>query len=112
MIGETIYMRTPEDPGVGDNYPSWAAGMDAYPSGTWSSYQTMVAAVLPINTDAMRFLTDSAMFMRIFASEHPGGCHMLMADSSGHFVSESIDLNVHRSHGARNDALPTRGFSQ
>ena len=104
-------MRTPSDPRVGDNYPSWAAGVDSqFADGSFASYQTMVAAVLPINTDASRHLTDSAYFMRIFSSAHPGGCHMMMADASVHFIDESIDLHVHRSLGNRLDGEPSGGF--
>lgn len=111
MLGETIYMRVPADEGVGNNYPSWAAGMDAtFSNGSFASYQTIVAAVLPINTDAFPHLTNSAFFMRIFASEHSGGCFMLMADNSAHFVEEAIDLNIHRARGARNDALALEGL--
>lgn len=106
LLGETTYMRVHTDEGVGDNYPSWAAGMDAtFSNGSFASYQTIVAAVLPINTDAFPHLTDSAFFMRIFASEHTGGCFMLMADASAHFINEAIDLNVHRARGSRNDGL-------
>lgn len=110
MLGETHYMRTSEDGGVGEDYPSWAAGMDSFPSGKWSSFQTMVAADLAVNTDAMEWLTRSQMYMRIFASRHPGGCHMVMADGSGHFLNETIDLNVHRQLGAREDGLPMEGL--
>jgi prepilin-type N-terminal cleavage/methylation domain-containing protein len=110
MLGETIFMRTPSDEKVGDNYPSWATAMDAtFANGSFASYQTIVAAVLPINTNAMAHLTDSAFFMRIFASEHTGGCFMLMADNSAHFVDETIDLNIHRARGARNDAMAIEG---
>jgi prepilin-type processing-associated H-X9-DG protein len=28
-----------------------------------------------------------------FGSRHPGGCHMLMADASAHFLQENVDLN-------------------
>ncbi len=34
--------------------------------------------------------------MRGFSSYHPGGCHMLMADGSSHFVGESIDLAIYQ----------------
>ncbi len=27
-----------------------------------------------------------------FGSKHPGGCHVLMADGSGHFLQETVDL--------------------
>jgi len=106
MLGETYYMRTSEDPNVGTNYPSWAAGMDAGSGPDWPSYQTMIAAVLPINTPNKEQWRNSAWFMTVYSSMHPGGCHMVMADSSAHFLSDSIDLNVHRSLGARDDTLP------
>jgi len=110
MLGETFLMRIPEDPLVGDNYPSWAAGLDSASGPAWPSYQTMVAAVLPINTSNREQWTNSAWFMTIFSSMHPGGCHMLMADGSGHFIGDSIDLNIHRSLGARDDELPIGEF--
>ena len=111
IAGETRWMRTPSDPRVGDNYPSWAAGVDAqFTDGSFASYQAMVSAVLPINTDASQRLTDSAYFMRIFSSAHPGGCHMMMADTSVHFIDESMNLHVHRSLGNRFDGEPSRGF--
>lgn len=103
LLGETHYMRHPDDPMVGFNYPSWAAGMDAGSGPRFPSYQTMVAAVLAINTPNGERWTDSAWFMRTFSSEHPGGCHMLMADGSANFMNESIDLETHRRLGARGD---------
>ena len=113
MVGETNFMRTADDPKVGTNYPSWAAGLDAASGPRFPSYQTMVSAVRAINTDiiALNRLTDSKYFMTVFASEHPGGCHMMMADGSGHYISESIDLNVHRSLGIRDNGLPIEGFT-
>jgi prepilin-type N-terminal cleavage/methylation domain-containing protein len=47
--------------------------------------------------------------MRIYGSNHSGGCHFLMADASARFVSETIDLNVYRQLGPRNDSLPAGG---
>jgi prepilin-type N-terminal cleavage/methylation domain-containing protein len=36
-----------------------------------------------------------------YKSRHPGGAHLLMADASTHFVSESIDFEVYYLLGAR-----------
>jgi len=112
MLGETYYMRNSEDEMVGTNYPSWAAGMDAGSGPNFPSYQTMVSAVLPINTSNRQQWTNSAWVMRVFSSMHPGGCHMLMADSSSHFVSDSINVDVHRLLGSRDDDSLTGGFLQ
>ncbi len=112
MLGESFYSRIADDPGVDENYPSWAGGLDAKSGPNFPSYQTMIAAVLPINTDNREQWKDSAWVMTVYSSRHPGGCHMVMADSSGQFISDSIDVEVHRSLGARDDALPTGGFSQ
>jgi hypothetical protein len=51
-----------------------------------------------------------AVPMRTFGSNHPGGCHMVMGDSSVHFISETIDLAVYKQLGARNDELPAGGL--
>jgi hypothetical protein len=76
-----------------------------------SSLQTLAAAVAPINTEPVnRF--DSGFFQRLFGSDHTGGCHMLLGDGSVHFVSENIDIFVHRGLGARTDGLPVGGFNQ
>ena len=104
LFGETSYMRTPEDPGVGTNYPSWGTGIDLRwspgGSGGHSSLQTMVAAALPINSPLVN-VTDSGFFMRIFSSRHPGGCNMALADGSVRFFSQTMDLHIHRLLGVR-----------
>jgi type II secretory pathway pseudopilin PulG len=111
MVGESIWMRTPYDPNVGSNFPSWAAGMDDnFNDGRYASTQVIVGAVRPINTDASLHLTNSAWFMTIFSSGHSRGCHMMMGDGSVSFIKENIDLRVHRALGARNDGLPLGGF--
>ncbi|UUO06138.1 DUF1559 domain-containing protein [Blastopirellula sp. J2-11] len=46
-----------------------------------------------------------------FGSHHPGGCHMAMGDGSIHFVSENINIDIHRQLSKRSDGLPTGGFS-
>ena len=49
---------------------------------------------------------------RTFSSHHQGGCHMMMADGSVHFLSENINLALYRSLGIRDDALPIGGLPQ
>ena len=109
MLGETINMRNPGQSGphagpVGDNYPSWAAGIDLR-GGQWSSSQTLISASLPINAPAPD-PTDSGFYMRIFSSAHPGGCNMALADGSVRFMSETMNLDVHRLLGARDSGEP------
>jgi len=36
-----------------------------------------------------------------YKSKHPGGCNLLMADGSVHFVSENIDFQVYNYLGTR-----------
>ncbi len=112
MLGETFFSRVPGDPNVGSNYPSWAAGLDTAGGGAWSAYQLMTSAVYAINTSNRDEWTNSSHIMTIFTSKHPGGCHMSMADGSGHFISDSMDVETHRALGARDDSLPTGGFAQ
>jgi len=35
-------------------------------------------------------------------SKHPGGCHVLMSDSSAHFISENVELAVLKAMASRN----------
>ncbi len=110
MIGETWYMRIPGDPDVGTNWPSWAAAIDAL-GARFASYQTLVSATRAINApqpphpSGGLVFTDSQYFMTTFASQHSGGANFAMADGSVHFLSQNLDLNVHRALGVRNDGL-------
>jgi prepilin-type N-terminal cleavage/methylation domain-containing protein len=108
LLGETNYMRVPSDANVGTNYPSWAAGADLRVPAINSSYQTMAAAVLPINSPALP--TDSGGFMRLFGSHHVRGCNMTLADGSTRFVSDNINLQTHRLLGARDDGIALGDF--
>lgn len=47
-----------------------------------------------------------------FSSHHPGGAHFAMADASGQFLSEDIDLELYRSLGRRSDGAPLGGLEQ
>jgi len=92
---------------------TWSAGMWVHTVANSSSYTTLAAAYLPINSidknpaEVWTFEDQS----RLFGSYHPGGCLFTMADGSVQFVSESIDLALYRALGARDDGLPTGGFT-
>ncbi len=47
---------------------------------------------------------------RGFSSYHPGGCHVLMADGSIHFLPETIDLTTYQQLAQRRSGLPLGGF--
>lgn len=49
---------------------------------------------------------------RGFSSYHIGGCHMLMADGSAHFLSENMDLATYQQLGRRDDNLPLGGYKK
>jgi prepilin-type processing-associated H-X9-DG protein len=101
-----------------NNYPAWNAGLDILTVANTST-QTLAASVLPINFMKVNVAApagydwnDSGQFMRMFGSYHPGGCQIAMGDGSVRFVSESIDLDVHRGTGARDDGRPAGGLPQ
>jgi prepilin-type N-terminal cleavage/methylation domain-containing protein/prepilin-type processing-associated H-X9-DG protein len=50
--------------------------------------------------------SSAAWQMRGFSSHHRGGCQMLMADGSAHFVRETIDLKIYQQLGQRADNMP------
>jgi prepilin-type N-terminal cleavage/methylation domain-containing protein len=108
LVAETVYMRVPSDLNVGTNYPSWATGADLRANGVDSSYQTMAAAVLPINGPANP--TDSGGFMRLYGSKHPGGCNVTLGDGATRFINQNIDLGTHRYLGARDDGTALADF--
>jgi prepilin-type N-terminal cleavage/methylation domain-containing protein len=113
MVGESRYMTTKTDTeswseGDRDKWHSWdSASIRATTNGEWSMTIGLAATNLPINsfdTPNWPQMTSS------FSSYHPGGCHMLMGDGSGHFVSENINLDLYRSLGPIADGGPTGGF--
>jgi prepilin-type processing-associated H-X9-DG protein len=109
MVGETWYMRMNGDFAVANNnYPSWASAID--PLGAVNaSYQTLVSATRAINDPAGVIgdgFNQSAFFMSTFASRHSGGANFCMGDGSVHFISQNLDLNVHRALGSRLDGIP------
>jgi prepilin-type N-terminal cleavage/methylation domain-containing protein/prepilin-type processing-associated H-X9-DG protein len=49
-------------------------------------------------------------FWKAARSHHPGGVNVLLADGSGRFVANSIDLSVWRNLGSRADGQPIGDF--
>jgi hypothetical protein len=120
LVAETKYMRRNGDPLVANNnYPGWSSGLDIL-TAVNTSTQTLAASVLPINFMKVHIpvaqggydWNDSGQFMRMFGSFHPGGCQVAMSDGSVKFVTETINLDVHRGLGARDDARPAGGFPE
>ena len=111
LMGETKYMvHTQVNSGKAG---CWACS--AFLNGSWRYYVNMMAAVEPVNKlpSGLDLTTapnsDEAAPGRCFGSWHTGGCHVLMGDGVVQFISSSMDVNLHRSLGARNDGLPTSG---
>ncbi|MCC7474982.1 MAG: DUF1559 domain-containing protein [Pirellulales bacterium] len=91
MVGESRYTWNP-----------WAASAKQ-DSCAFSS--CLVGALDPIN-----LYDDTGVHsMRGFSSHHPGGCHAMMSDASGHFISETMDLAAYQQLAQREDGLPTGG---
>lgn len=68
------------------------------------------AAVDPINHPLFDYDPASTSSFttphRTFGSYHPGGCHMMMADGSVHYFSDSVDLALYRDLASRDDSSP------
>ncbi|MBN2296586.1 MAG: DUF1559 domain-containing protein [Pirellulales bacterium] len=121
MAGETKYCcllsggiaQYGFDPGY---WWSWASAAGGHTTSNYPTMPGIAAAVDPINNPAVLFSNldkfDPALWAsfsvpaRTFGSNHPGGCHMAMADASVHFVDENIDLQVHQDRGDRQDGFP------
>jgi len=111
MLGESIYMNTPQ--GFPRCSNSWATGAHG-DYNNWVMLASTAAAVDPINSNPINVAVAGSWDIqnRLFGSRHPGGCHFALADGSAHFVSENIDLNLYRQLAARDDGLPTGGFRE
>jgi len=116
LMGETKYQVADRWPDGTDRREFWASG--AYLDPNWRFYENLCAAVEGINQPFGRsdYLgstprTGQHYTGRTFGSFHPGGCNMLFADGSVHFMPNSTDLNLHRSLGTIADGLPVGGAS-
>ena len=91
-----------------DKYTSWACALRIWSNGNLSRYESITAVVYSINYPRSQ---GGNRFWN-FSSWHVGGCHLLMADSSVHFVDESIHLTVLRDLADRHDGAPAGGLQQ
>lgn len=119
LVGETRYQLL--DGGRSDNhYLGWAStsrGQGSSVTGTLAAAQIQINSCDgTCNGDRYDTVFDSAggsytvpgslgqgLHQRTFGSYHPGGCLFLLGDASSHFVPETIDLNVYRNLGIRDD---------
>ncbi|WP_197169223.1 DUF1559 domain-containing protein [Novipirellula galeiformis] len=115
LVGETKYHLT--EAGTNSTfYFSWASSIRLGSGGTMPHPATLAGSYESINSRIPTGSkpvgsTDSRTgYSRLFGSYHPGGCHMLMGDASVNFISESMDLDLYRQLGIRNDALPIGGL--
>jgi prepilin-type processing-associated H-X9-DG protein/prepilin-type N-terminal cleavage/methylation domain-containing protein len=111
LMGETKYQVADLWPDGEDKRQFWAGGVYLDPN--WRFYENLCAAVEGINqpygtNDYMGSAPRTAQQYvgRTFGSFHPGGCNMLFADGSVHFMPNSTDINLHRSLGTIADGLP------
>ena len=118
MLGETKYMVT-KDGTTSTFYLGWSSSIRLGSGSTMPHPVTMAAAREQINSRTVTGGTapssgaDSrTSYSRLFGSFHEGGCHMLLADGSTHFLSENMDLSTYQQLGIRNDSLPVGGFGQ
>ena len=121
LVGETKYMLGPG--GRPDNH--WFGWASTIRGTANSVVGTLSAAELPINDldgDGSKWDTafgnggknppqGQGVQQRMLGSFHTGGCHILMADGSAHYFNETIDINIYRQLGARDDDLPNGGFT-
>jgi len=116
LVGETKYCphHKNNQPGA---YGSWDSSLRIHPDSTWAFPLGLCAAMNPINSaewpewDPARVFTGNVA-ARTFGSNHPVGAHFAMADGSGHFFSEHIDLAVYRGLGAMDDGFPLGGWDE
>ena len=117
MAGETIWcnLLTGEIAqfGTANNgmHWSWASTVQVYPhQGTFGALRSCASAIDPINDPISPFDPNTWVNyhtpMRTFGSNHPGGCHLMMADGSVHFASDTLALHIFRDLGACDDGMP------
>lgn len=116
LVGETKYCPLKEGHAQGA-YGSWDSALRVYGDTVYPFPMNLCAAMEAINSvdwavyNPLRTFTGNVC-ASTFGSHHAGGCQFAMADGSGHFISESIDLKVYRGLGAREDDYPPGGFKE
>jgi len=113
--GETALYSGNTAPG---NWGSWATGVGVHATTPYHLFYTMAGAVDPINQPMIyipqlggrsydpSIWSNRTISAHNFGSNHPGGCHMAMVDGSVHFVSEQVNIHIHRQTGNRSDGMP------
>ncbi|QDU73126.1 hypothetical protein Pan97_00930 [Bremerella volcania] len=114
MMGESTFVVHPDGPSNSNaKYSFWAGGV--YTQATWRYYTNAGGAVEPIMQPYTGAKTPDNVYCegcvgRTYSSWHPGGCNMLIADASVHFMPETLDLAIHRQLGAIADGGPVGGL--
>ncbi|WP_040352350.1 DUF1559 domain-containing protein [Blastopirellula marina] len=115
LVGETKYHLT-ESGTTSTFYLSWASSIRLGTGSTMPHPATLAGTYEPINSRIPTGGTVPASgadsrtgYSRLFGSFHPGGCNMLLADASVDFTAETINLDIYRQLGIRNDGLPIGG---
>ena len=107
MLGEGIYQFT-RTLGAGNSVDgtwSWAStALDPYLNTTGPC--TITGASSSINSEMPSTTMGDGLAGRLFGSYHPRGCQMMYADGAVVFMSEELDVNIHRSLGKRADGNP------
>lgn len=113
LVGETKYCPCKGSAVSPDAYVSWDSGLRVYADASMSYTTVLCAAMEQINSSNIdpAKAYPATVSTRTFGSNHPGGCHFAMADASVHFLSQTIDLQLYRELGIRDDNLPVQGFS-
>jgi prepilin-type N-terminal cleavage/methylation domain-containing protein/prepilin-type processing-associated H-X9-DG protein len=113
LMGESKYMVNRACPNPA-KAGCWACS--TYLNASWRYYVNITAAVEPINQPPAGWYTkgqppcNESLPGRVFGSMHPGGCQTLFADGSVQFMTQTLDVNIHRSLGARADGGPVGGY--
>ncbi len=107
IVGETKYQTVKA--GNPSQYQGWASS--DWPYGTYGAPSIVAGCVLPINSvkcyPAVPYNYEE--HTRIFGSNHVGGCHMMRADGSVNFASNSMDITTYQQMGKRQDGFPVGG---
>ncbi len=113
LLGETKYCPHPDAKSGSVPFSGWDSALRVYGTGDYSFPSGLAATMNAINSssDDPTEIWTCATSSSTFGSNHTGGAFFALADGSIHFLSESIDLALYRSLGARSDGGPPGGFS-
>ncbi|MEX2309853.1 MAG: DUF1559 domain-containing protein, partial [Pirellulales bacterium] len=89
-------VNRPLDPGD-KAYPLWVGNPEI--SSDWYSILRTAGPTSVMNNIS----STNSLRRRSFGSQHPGGAHFVLCDSSVHFIIEDIDVDVYEDLGDRKD---------